>query len=250
MQYPTPRQLRPGLVIASPFSGSKKERSFQGSHRTRYLTTGQPGTSAHEVKALDCRLYAVSATLPRLRPQIQALIESIGPLDGMESAHKVLALEWIASGAGLFRIHKPDIPSPHLVSYFVVVDLGANQLLLVDHRNAGLWLPTGGHVEPGEHPRKTVEREVREELGIEAQFLFEDPLFVTVAETVGLTAGHTDVTLWYALQGDISAQLAFDREEFLGVRWFGAEEIPHKRSDPNLRRFLRKLYRLLGRELD
>ena len=44
-------------------------------------------------------------------------------------------------------------------------------MLLVDHRNAKLWLPTGGHVERDEHPWRTVEREAAEEPGIEARSL-------------------------------------------------------------------------------
>jgi 8-oxo-dGTP pyrophosphatase MutT (NUDIX family) len=39
-------------------------------------------------------------------------------------------------------------------------------VLLVDHKNARLWLPTGGHVEEGEDPRATVVRELKEELGL------------------------------------------------------------------------------------
>lgn len=39
------------------------------------------------------------------------------------------------------------------MSYFLVAS--DTQVLLVDHKNAQLWLPTGGHVEPGEHPRDT-----------------------------------------------------------------------------------------------
>ncbi|MEE3919135.1 NUDIX domain-containing protein [Micromonospora sp. BRA006-A] len=31
-----------------------------------------------------------------------------------------------------------------------------------------MWLPSGGHVEPGEHPADTVRRELREELGVAA----------------------------------------------------------------------------------
>jgi 8-oxo-dGTP diphosphatase len=36
------------------------------------------------------------------------------------------------------------------------------RILLVDHVNAGLWLPPGGHVEPDEDPEVTARREARE----------------------------------------------------------------------------------------
>jgi len=176
-----------------------------------------------------------------MRALIEAMVRSIEPVDRVEAEHQARVLDWIASDAGLFRVSKPATPNPHLVAYFVVVDEEAEKVLLVDHKNAGLWLPTGGHVEPDEHPRATVIREAAEELGIAAEFLLDDPLFVTVAETVGLTAGHTDVTLWFALERDCRAPLDWDDEEFHAATWFGLTEIPPERSEPNLERFLRKL---------
>ncbi len=77
----------------------------------------------------------------------------------------------------------PRTPSPHLVSYFLPVDPASGSVLLADHRKSGLWLPPGGHIEPGEHPAETVRRETREELGIDARFsplTGERPAFVTV----------------------------------------------------------------------
>jgi len=166
---------------------------------------------------------------------------SITPHDEIEAGDQASTLAWIRSGAGLYRISKPATPSPHLVSYFVVVDTGASKVLLVDHKNARLWLPTGGHVEPDEHPRQTVEREIREELGIEPTFLYDEPLFVTVSETVGLTAGHIDVTLWYAMLADSAAPISYDEQEFYSARWFARDELPPETTERNLRRFLRKL---------
>ncbi|MHB8375756.1 MAG: NUDIX domain-containing protein, partial [Dehalococcoidia bacterium] len=52
------------------------------------------------------------------------------------------------------------------VSGFVVE---RGQTLLHWHRKNGMWLPPGGHVEPGEDPVQAVEREVLEETGIAAE---------------------------------------------------------------------------------
>jgi hypothetical protein len=97
------------------------------------------------------------------RHRIRDEIASIKPLDPLEVAHQADALAWVDSGAELTRLIKPATPPKHLVSYFAVAN--AASILLVDHKNAQLWLPTGGHVEPGEHPRETVSRELAEELG-------------------------------------------------------------------------------------
>jgi len=174
-----------------------------------------------------------------MRQQIHAEIEAISPADAIEAEHHADALTWLRSGAELCRIAKPATPPKHLVSYFAVVD-GEN-LLLVDHKNAQLWLPSGGHVEPGEHPRETVARELFEELGFKAAHEIGPPLMITASETVGLTAGHTDVSLWYVVHGDRSQELQYDKQEFNDVRWFKFSEIPYYRTDPHLRRFVQKL---------
>lgn len=123
-----------------------------------------------------------------MRNQIRDEVISIAPLDALEREDISRCLAWIDSGVDLCRIAKPATPPMHLVSYFVVVDDG--HVLLVDHRNAQLWLPAGGHVEQGEHPRVAVERELEEE-----PHPIEAPLFMTITATVGLTVGHTDVSL-------------------------------------------------------
>lgn len=173
------------------------------------------------------------------RQQILAMTQAIEPFDGIERVHRIRTLEWIGSGAELCRTVKPATPPTHLVAYFAVVD--GDSLLLVDHKNARLWLPPGGHVEPGEHPRHTVIREAKEELNLPAQFVFADPLFLTYTETVGLSAGHTDVSLWFVLRGERGSSLVYDQGEFNDARWFTFDEAPLEKSDPHLARFLAKL---------
>ncbi|HET9448557.1 MAG TPA: NUDIX hydrolase [Steroidobacteraceae bacterium] len=174
-----------------------------------------------------------------MRSAIRAEVAGIEPFDALERAHREHALAWIDSGAPLCRTQKPATPPIHLVSYFVLVD--DDHVLLVDHRNAGLWLPTGGHVEEGEHPRATVTRELREELGLDLIDPPETPLMLTISRTVGVSAGHTDVSLWYVIDGDRRRALDFDAGEFLAVQWFRSSEAPIARSDPHLARFLAKL---------
>jgi 8-oxo-dGTP diphosphatase len=105
-----------------------------------------------------------------MNKDIYDLVSSIKPIDELEIEHLQSTLQWIQSGEALYRITKPDIPNKHLVAYFVLYDQNASKVLLVDHKKAQLWLPTGGHVEVDEHPKDTVRRECLEELCIKADF--------------------------------------------------------------------------------
>ncbi|HEU4583180.1 MAG TPA: NUDIX domain-containing protein [Polyangiaceae bacterium] len=174
-----------------------------------------------------------------MRDVIRSELAAIVPLDDLEREHLADALHWVDSGAELFRVAKPATPPKHLVSYFVVVD--ADQVLLVDHRNAQLWLPSGGHVEPDEHPRSTVLREIQEELGFLPDHEIAAPMMVTCTPTVGLCARHVDVSLWYVVRSKRHQRITFDETEFVAVKWFAFSEVPVERSEPNLGRFIRKL---------
>jgi 8-oxo-dGTP diphosphatase len=181
-----------------------------------------------------------------MRTMIADIVRSIQPYDALEQAHLAVTIAWIESGAPLCRIAKPATPPQHLVSYFVVVNPATDHLLLVDHKKAGLWLPSGGHVEPDEHPEATVTREVWEELHLHADFLFPQPIFLTVTQTVGTTAGHTDVSLWYVLRGDERQEVQYDRDEFQQIAWFRVDALPVERTDPHMQRFATKLRHYLA----
>ncbi|MGW6731352.1 NUDIX hydrolase [Streptomyces sp. NPDC055013] len=187
----------------------------------------------------------------RLRARLVDLVDGIEPWDDLERDHLRLAGEWLAGGAPVYRTRKPDVPDTHLVSYFVVLDAECGELLLVAHRKAGLWLPPGGHVEPGEDPWAAVERECREELGIPAlasDITGEHPLFLTVTRTRG-QGEHTDVSLWYVITADARTLTSYDEEEFTAVRWLTPEQVlaePLDSMDPHMHRFTRKLMHVGG----
>lgn len=190
-----------------------------------------------------------------LHEEIRRLIAQVAPADVTEDEHRRQALAWLDSTGDIFRRTKPRTPSPHLVSYFVVLDHDRGDVLLVDHRQAGLWLPTGGHVEPGEHPAATVRREAREELGIEAVFspvTGEYPMFVSVTETVATANRHTDVSLWFVVSCGIKQPLAPDPGEFREARWWARDQIEQASPavfDPRMKRMLAKFdhYRAAGK---
>lgn len=169
----------------------------------------------------------------------------ISPWDAREASDRQKTLDWIDAGTELFRRAKPATPPMHLVSYFPVID--GDHILLGDHITSGLWLPNGGHVDPGENPVETVKREMLEELNAEAVFLETAPLFITVQQTTTKTGVHWDVSLWFAVIGDRHADLQFDTREFTGIRWFPFDGIPVAQTDPNLPRYLSKLSNSLRR---
>lgn len=169
------------------------------------------------------------------------LVAAIPCGDAADRALRDDVLGWIGSGAALCRAGGADIPPRHLICYFVPVDRARRAVLLGDHIRAGVWLPPGGHVEPGEDPADTVRRETLEELGIPAALISDRPLMLSQVHTRTATGGHLDVALWYALALDTDAAITPDPGEYHAVRWVGFDDPLTGESDPHLRRFLARL---------
>lgn len=179
-----------------------------------------------------------------IRDQITQIVTTITPHDQKEKEQINDTLSWLQSSADLFRIKKPDIPPKHLVSYIVLIDSEKKLFLLVHHKKAKLLLPPGGHVELDEHPAEAVKRELQEELQLSAKFISQEPFFLTVTETINTDANHTDVSLWYLVEGDATQKLHYDKREMNGYTWLSYEEIlklTAQQTDPHMHRFVQKL---------
>jgi 8-oxo-dGTP pyrophosphatase MutT (NUDIX family) len=177
---------------------------------------------------------------------VHELVSNITPLDPLETEHISDTLRWLEATDDDLRRSKPATPDRHLVSYAVLLDRDNFDVLLVDHVNSGLFLPPGGHVEPDEHPGEAARRECREELGIETSLAGGgvEPAFVTVTTTIGLDRGHTDVSLWFILEGSRDLELTPDEVEIRGARWWSLEEVTSaggETFDPHFQRFMRKV---------
>jgi 8-oxo-dGTP diphosphatase len=189
-----------------------------------------------------------------LRVVISGLVAGVCAVDGQESADQARILEWVGSGLPLFRTVPPATPPTHLVVYFVPLDAAGRSVLLGDHVKSGLLLPPGGHVDEGEDPRRAVEREAIEELGIEASFhprVGRDlPFFLTANPTLG-EQSHVDVSMWFVLDCGRAVALQPDPREFRSVRWYNIDEQPGwsaDQFDPQMNRFIRKLKAALPRD--
>jgi 8-oxo-dGTP diphosphatase len=186
-----------------------------------------------------------------MRKKISDLIGKVNPFDQIEKDHISDTLDWIESGAEIFKIKSPDVPPKHLVSFSVLFDPEEKKILLLDHRKALLLLPSGGHINRDEMPFDTAKRELVEELEIDPKPLFENsgvPFFVSQITTVGLTAGHIDVDLWYIFRGDSKIPINDKSEEFVrefsGFQWLTLTEMlskPIENFDVNMHRFVVKL---------
>jgi 8-oxo-dGTP diphosphatase len=176
---------------------------------------------------------------------VHDLVAALSPFDALEAAHITDTLHWMESTDDVFRRAKPATPPRHLVSYAAVLDPHTFDVLLVDHLNARLLLPPGGHVEPDEHPAAAARRECREELGIDSPNVLgaDHPTFLTVTTTIGRDAGHTDVSLWFIINGSRDMRLTIDEVEFRGVQWWSLSAVTSadgKAVDPHFQRFMRK----------
>ncbi|MGI5292672.1 NUDIX domain-containing protein [Nonomuraea polychroma] len=186
------------------------------------------------------------------RSLLRALVAGVAPHDAKEAADRQWMLDWVDSGAQLYRLAKPATPPQHLAVYAALVDEHRRSVMLVDHVKAKAWVMPGGHVDEGEDPRRTVVRELDEELRITPRFhpaFGSAPMFLTVTQTRGADS-HTDVTLWFVFEGDQQVPITPDAAEFTDVRWFGLDDgtcWAAGQFDPGMARFMAKLSAALER---
>ncbi len=178
------------------------------------------------------------------RSIVRDLVAGVAPYDGQEADHQRQVLTWIASGTQIFRLAKPATPDQHLAVYAALIDDESRSVLYVHHSKACAYLMPGGHVDDGEDPRRTVVRELDEELGYTPPFhpaFGNAPFFVSVCRTRGENS-HTDVTLWFAFAACQSAPLTPDLAEFSELRWFPmSEPTDDMRFGPDVGRAVSKL---------
>lgn len=120
---------------------------------------------------------------------------------------------------------RDENPESHFGVYFLPYNPKSQRVFIVNHRKAGLWLTPGGHVDKGETPEETLEREIGEELGIEyvvPNDLKPFLISITPINNPGYTCRrHYDI--WYCVKTD-GSNFNVDPAEFLDARWMTISE--------------------------
>lgn len=106
------------------------------------------------------------------------------------------------------------------------------RLLLIHHVKSGLWLPPGGHIEPGEAPAEAAVREVHEETGVDAEIisgsLFNHPAVIThiapfaIIEATAadpVNGPHQHIDFLYVCRAARGGGLRLQESEVTAARW-------------------------------
>lgn len=149
-------------------------------------------------------------------------LRQIQPLDEVEQEHIADALSWISKTSELC---KPENMEKHACAISVILSQDRKKTFLIDHIKAGIWLPPGGHVEKGKTFIDTIKNETKEELGVELEFIKENPFFLSQTKAKDKSGIHTDVTAWFLVEGDENSNYSVLEKEAREGKWFSIEEI-------------------------
>lgn len=146
------------------------------------------------------------------------------------------------------------------VAVFVVS--GCRTLLLY-HRAHKMWLPPGGHIEPGETPDEASVREVFEETGLEVTLVGErglaldQPRQLAIPEGVQLeTIGspsdhheHVDLVYFAAPLPGQGADLHLDPHEVVEAGWYSSSDLTGMDLAEDVRMWALRALRLVPERL-
>lgn len=120
-----------------------------------------------------------------------------------------------------------------------VVDEG--KVLLIHHKKHNLWLPPGGHIEVNETPDDALRRELREEVGIEFEFLqrndlpkegnIREQLALPFYVNVHSVGDHDHCSLFYVVRALNPEAVEANLRELKAFEWFSEQAL---KTDPRV----------------
>lgn len=118
-----------------------------------------------------------------------------------------------------------------VVNAYITYD---NKVLLIKHKQLGIWLPIGGHIELSEDPEEALFREIKEECGLEVEIIsqqpnmnFKDfkslplPAFLDIHR---ISDTHRHIAFEYFAKAKTN-DIILNEEEHDAIRWFKSEDL-------------------------
>ncbi len=110
------------------------------------------------------------------------------------------------------------------------------------------WQIPGGGLESNESPEQTCLRELREEIGVQAQIAFPHPIASNYIWRKDQTSGQEDVNLiilTYIV--DIGEQIPSDKNdaETLAWQWYSLDEVERLDTLPNVKATIRAAFTII-----
>lgn len=121
----------------------------------------------------------------------------------------------------------------HFCCYFLPYNPVTKQVFIVHHKKSSLWLAPGGHIDKGEHPMQTLNREIEEELGVKDKIKEKiKPFLLTITlinNPIRPCKEHLDI--WYKFSAD-GSEFNVDPKEFHDTKWLTIDEARKLVTDP------------------
>lgn len=145
------------------------------------------------------------------------------------------------------KLTRDENPKTHFCVYSAAYDPKERLVFIGHHKKSGLWLFNGGHIDKGETPQEALEREIREEWGLEMKAEdIGEPQLLTITEinnpTKQTCTKHYDI--WYFVSTS-KKNFTPDKDllgiEFYQARWMRLEEARRVVTDQSTIKALNKL---------
>lgn len=124
-----------------------------------------------------------------------------------------------------------EIDRHFTVAVFVVSE---RRVLLHRHVKLGMWLPPGGHIEPGELPDDAAVREVQEETGVDIRLIGDRGLTIDyplqLVQPAGIqlediAAGHQHIDLVYFAEPVKGSDIDPIHAHSVQAGWYALDEL-------------------------
>lgn len=124
------------------------------------------------------------------------------------------------------------------------------EILLIDHKKLGVWLPPGGHVDDGETPDETARREALEETGWETELLEETCLYEDrfdsrdIPQPFNINLHRVRDSHWHCdfqyIARPVEKREATHNHEHDGQKWFSLEYLEEIDVPENVKSSVKK----------